>query len=74
VYQLDWKRVGEGPWSSTPPTPATSFTLEGLTPGTKYVARARGGVSPHQEDDPGTATRWGPFSVESQYATAGGVG
>eukprot|EP00877_Chromochloris_zofingiensis_P001727 jgi/Chrzof1/11555/Cz06g00030.t1 len=67
-FQLDYRRaVGEHVWVSIESSCPT-IEVTGLSPGTKYSFRGRGGAS-----DAGSIL-WGDYSVESSYVTAGHAG
>ncbi|KAK9802694.1 hypothetical protein WJX73_007387 [Symbiochloris irregularis] len=74
AYELQVRRAAAGadaPWETVPTDrpPHPIVTCTGLLPGTRYAFRSRSGYSPTGQL--GQNMEWAPWSVESEYVTAG---
>ena len=65
-YEVAWRSVDTSDWLNESATADTSYTIDGLIPGTFYLVAVRASHS-------GNGTAWGPWSDAVRGSTAAGM-
>ena len=69
MYEVTWQQSGDGSSLRNSTTTETSYTIEGLTPGTSYEI----GVGAYCEEDPSIKSENISFVSASTYSDFAGI-